>query len=1059
MIVVTSKILLRAALAAIVLVFIAGMVVIAGLARGPMSLTFLGPYVAQALESQYPELDLTFGDLKLAWNGRDKNLAVSVADLEIADNSRKIVSIPDVMVVFSGEALLRGRIAPAKLEFSGAKIRVTRAKSGNIKLGYEYSVMKEAGTSGGTEPEDVQLDSSSRDALRSILTELSRAPDKTTLTGYLERLELYNSSVYIEDEILGKFWQATNTDLFVWREEGGLRGQANGDLKVGARTVSVIAIADYDRATKQTGIDGSFNALPLQLIGEQSPELSILTGIKLVLSGRVHLDLDEEFGFETVGFDVVADEAGTIDMPDLYKQPLPIDSLSVSGDVSGDFTHVDIEKIEATSRGATVALSGAAEQAEAGIGLTLRGEVQNVQADDLGRFWPYSMAVDGYNWVTRNIRDGVVTAATLQLNLPPGAMESGELPADAVRLAFNLEGVSVDYFSPLPKVTDIKGRGVLTATDVALTGLTGKLGDLELTSDKARIYNFDKDMQWADINVHVTGASKEIFTFLDREPLGFAAPYGIDSARMTGTGVVDAAFKFPLRDDLELEQVDYSAKGNFEGAFIPEVTDSIDLSDGNLNVAVDPKGVKVEGTASLNKVPATITAQSWFTGKQAGHRRYAIKSELDNAARVALDVASPYLDGKILADVEIETVPKDGASGQVTLDLTKTKIMAEAMRWSKEADVPGKVTAAIRVTEAGNSTLSDIKVSAGNLSASGEAELSGKELTRLTVPTVRYGENDFGVEFTQTSPEVMTLRISGPQFDLRPFVVGTYDLNEADIDGAAESDRKISIDVDFDKILLDEGLSLNGVKGNLQAEGNLIVSAMVDGKFGDGKAVNLEISKTDGARKVIFLADDAGSLFSGFDLYDDLRDGKLELRATIDDTKKERPATGTIKIKTVRLVNAPVLGKILTVGSLGGIVDLLKGEGVVFDTVEGPFSYVNGVITTRDFRAVGSIGITFTGTIDQPADKIDAFGTVIPSYTLNSVLGNIPILGTLLVGKKGEGIFGFSYKVTGGLEDPQTSVNAVSALAPGILRRMFFEPWDQPDVKPPTTLQDKRQRQ
>jgi uncharacterized protein YhdP len=124
---------------------------------------------------------------------------------------------------------------------------------------------------------------------------------------------------------------------------------------------------------------------------------------------------------------------------------------------------------------------------------------------------------------------------------------------------------------------------------------------------------------------------------------------------------------------------------------------------------------------------------------------------------------------------------------------------------------------------------------------------------------------------------------------------------------------------------------------------------------------------------------------------------------------------------------------------------------MVFATVEGPFTYENGIFKTKDFRAIGSIGITLTGSVDQPADKIDMFGTVIPSYTLNSMLGNIPILGTLLVGKKGEGIFGFSYKVTGGLKDPDIDVNAVSALAPGILRRMFFEPWDQDDIQPPST--------
>src|SRR5690606_19599206 len=186
------------------------------------------------------------------------------------------------------------------------------------------------------------------------------------------------------------------------------------------------------------------------------------------------------------------------------------------------------------------------------------------------------------------------------------------------------------------------------------------------------------------------------------------------------------------------------------------------------------------------------------------------------------------------------------------------------------------------------------------------------------------------------------------------------------------------------------------------------------------------------------------------DVYDDFREGALKVNAIIDDTRPSRPASGTITIDNVRRVNAPTLGKILTLGSLTGSVELLSGEGITFAKVEGPFPYENGLFSTKDLRAVGSIGITFTGTFSQPADKIDAFGTVIPAYTLNSILGNIPIIGTLLVGRQGEGIFGFSYKVAGGIEDPQVTVKPVSALAPGILRRMFFEPWEG-DVEPPST--------
>ena len=56
---------------------------------------------------------------------------------------------------------------------------------------------------------------------------------------------------------------------------------------------------------------------------------------------------------------------------------------------------------------------------------------------------------------------------------------------------------------------------------------------------------------------------------------------------------------------------------------------------------------------------------------------------------------------------------------------------------------------------------------------------------------------------------------------------------------------------------------------------------------------------------------------------------------------------------------------------------------------------------------------------------------------LNSILGNIPILGTLLTGEKGSGVFAATYRAEGSLEDPKVSVNPLAALTPGFLRNIF----------------------
>ena len=71
---------------------------------------------------------------------------------------------------------------------------------------------------------------------------------------------------------------------------------------------------------------------------------------------------------------------------------------------------------------------------------------------------------------------------------------------------------------------------------------------------------------------------------------------------------------------------------------------------------------------------------------------------------------------------------------------------------------------------------------------------------------------------------------------------------------------------------------------------------------------------------------------------------------------------------------------------------------------------------------------------------MDLRGTLVPAYTINSVLGNIPILGTLLTGGEGEGVFALTYRVSGAPDSPTVSVNPLSALAPGFLRSFVVAP-------------------
>jgi len=88
----------------------------------------------------------------------------------------------------------------------------------------------------------------------------------------------------------------------------------------------------------------------------------------------------------------------------------------------------------------------------------------------------------------------------------------------------------------------------------------------------------------------------------------------------------------------------------------------------------------------------------------------------------------------------------------------------------------------------------------------------------------------------------------------------------------------------------------------------------------------------------------------------------------------------------------------------------------------------------------GAIGATAQGSLNTSNDQLNIRGTLIPAYGLNSLLGNVPLLGQVLMGGKGQGLFGLTFSMTGPLKDPKFTVNPISALAPGFLRLIFDLP-------------------
>jgi hypothetical protein len=244
--------------------------------------------------------------------------------------------------------------------------------------------------------------------------------------------------------------------------------------------------------------------------------------------------------------------------------------------------------------------------------------------------------------------------------------------------------------------------------------------------------------------------------------------------------------------------------------------------------------------------------------------------------------------------------------------------------------------------------------------------------------------------------------------------------------------KKFNLDVKIDKLFFDKTYNLSNLKGNLSFNNQKILNGNLVGNFSNNKKLNLTI-KTSGNEKITTLyLDKAEVLVNRYEFVKGFEEGILDFYST----KKNNESLSTLKIYDFKLKELPVLTKLLTLASLQGVADLLSGEGIRFNEFEMNFKNKGSLMTIDEIYAIGpAISILMNGYVEKEK-LISLRGTLVPATTLNKVIGSLPLIGNILVGKKtGEGVFGVSFKIKGPPKNLQTTVNPIKTLTPRFITR------------------------
>jgi hypothetical protein len=232
------------------------------------------------------------------------------------------------------------------------------------------------------------------------------------------------------------------------------------------------------------------------------------------------------------------------------------------------------------------------------------------------------------------------------------------------------------------------------------------------------------------------------------------------------------------------------------------------------------------------------------------------------------------------------------------------------------------------------------------------------------------------------------------------------------------------------------GEAMRSVDAKMSKRSGAIKAFTLSGKLGGNTpvpvAADLRGGRAQGSREVIYLqTDDAGALLRFTDTTNKVFGGQIVV-AMEPPTSEPSARDGLINVRDFTVKGMDQLDRVAAGGPNGA-----QG-GVAFTALRAEFTRQNGGLTVRNGVVKGPmIGGTIEGSIDYPGNQVCMSGTFVPMYGVNNIFGQIPLFGIFLGGGNNEGLIGVTYEVVGTPAAPVMRVNPISAMAPGLFRKIF----------------------
>ena len=727
-------------------------------------------------------------------------------------------------------------------------------------------------------------------------------------------------------------------------------------------------------------------------------------------------------------------------------EPLILNRIGVVGRFDSANKRLTISQGDIGNADVGVAMSGNADYSSGSLRVATGLAATRMNSEALKKLWPTFVAPKVRDWFNEHLTSGNVERLTVAVNAPFETLKASgpPLPDDGLTIDAFATNCLIRPVVGLPALHDadltvrIAGRNAQITLGKAVADLASGR-KLVMSSGLFEVPDTAPRQPPARVRFKLDGPVPAAAELLQMDRLRDASGAPFDPATTRGNMSALVALAMPLKPDLPPGSTNYAITVDALNFSADRLIMGQKVESPDLKISANNQGFVLKGDVRIGGAPASLEYRKLRGDDTADIH---IQGMLDDSVRNNLGLDPT---GTISGGIPIDVSGRIGTSAErdgrfaVRADLTSTQIDGFLPGWVKPAGKPARATFTV-LTKPQSTRIEDLLIEGAGGGVKGVVDLDGSgEVQSANFPSYGFSDGDrASLKIDRLSDGSLRAVMRGDAYDGRGFL---KTMAAPPRTAAKRPPADVDLDMKLGAVLGHNGEALRSVELKMSRRNGEIRSLGLMAKLGRNGVLTGELRGRAGARQVVQLeSSDAGALFRFSDIYSRMNGGQI---TTVMDAPT---SANPVQLGTVSVRNFAVHDESQLERAAGNQAP--RNNNMAFSGLKVDFTRSPGRIALRDGVVRGPVlGGTIDGIIDYADDEVHLRGTLIPLYGANNLLGQLPIVGLFLGGEK-EGLVGVTYEVVGKPAGPVLHVNPLSALAPGLLRKVFEFPANNPYTPP-----------